>query len=150
MVVTSQIVDEIKSVLNNEHSLFYDTIVSAFDEDIKPMPINKGIVSVGIYSMYLGEASDGVEDITQRPVKNRDFTARMMIRIHAPYYMGEKAIYRLLDRVITALVDETKNKYKISNIYIYTPKYLRFTESMQLNSAFTIHGKISFPVTEAT
>ena len=142
--ITRNIVRSIETVLRQDEDLFYNVIVTAYDSDTSAVPIDKGIISVGLDGMYVGEKTPDEPSNVNSSSEHRDYTARVIVKIHTPCEAGEAITYQLLDKVLSAVFKvEQSLGNTLSYISVKQPKYLRFTDSMRLDTILGLKGQLS-------
>ena len=97
--------------------------------------------------MILSECYFAEDELTYAQIKKRDFTADIILRLHTPVDSGDRLMYQLLDSVLEAIFKVEENiPMALLSINIKEPKYLRFTESMRLDTVINFSGTLTVDV----
>lgn len=143
MVLASNIVSAVISFLTSVEALQGKTIVAAYDSDINPVPLNDGIVSVGINLIEIGETKTITStsgEIT--PTTDRNDTVKLKISFFVPYASGCAVAYDLFDKVYTALLFSF-SQMKVVKAQCGDVQYNRETQALVCESTITLSGTVS-------
>lgn len=118
------------------------TLVIAYENDIKPTPINKPIVAFSAKGCEIGpkltNTLDNGEIVT---TTNRDLKATISMDIYLPYSMGGIAGHKLFERLATYLLFE-KN-YDIIKVVCGEADYDSSCQAIVLKSQFVLHEVVN-------
>lgn len=137
MNCTSSLPTEIVSFLNSQTNLADIIFTVAYENDIKPTPLQKAIVAISVEKSTIGSrktvvADDGLSSLTN----DRDTSVKIKVGFYVPYSKGANGCYELFDKVMTALLF-TYDK-NISQAECYDVSYVRDTGGLVLESYFTV------------
>lgn len=137
MNCTGSLPTEIVSFLNSQSNLKDIIFTVAYENDIKPTPLQKPIVAISVEKSSIGArktvvADDGLSTLTN----DRDAAVKIKVGFYVPYSKGANGCYELFDKVMTALLF-TYDK-NISQAECYDVSYVRDTGGLVLESYFTV------------
>ena len=109
----------------------------AYENEIKPTPMKKAIVALGVEKMTVGDyltetAADGAVTVTS----NRQADLVLKISIFAPYSYGSYETHKILDRIVTAMLYSQK-LYTVTSCESGGVHYVRDTGALVLDTYFT-------------
>lgn len=137
MNCTGSLPTEIVAFLNSQNNLSDIIFTVAYENDIKPTPLEKPIVAISIERSSIGArktiiADDGLSSLTN----DRDAAVKIKVGFYVPYSKGANGCYELFDKVMTTLLftyDKTISAAECANV-----SYVRDTGGLVLESYFTV------------
>ncbi len=114
------------------------TLVTAYENDIKPVPIREPIVAFSTKGCQIGPQLTTTLD-SGKIVKttNREVDTTISVDIYMPYSMGGSAAHKIYDRLATFLLNETG--YDIIKSACYETEYDKSCQAIILKSYFVVH-----------
>lgn len=137
MNYASTLIKKILPVLKND--TFYEgmELVAAYENDIKPYPVEHPIIAFAVDAQTAGEClMDVAADGTQTQSKRREIETTYKISIFVPYESGARAAFRIADYLHGYLLFRTElgivgSKYADCN-------YVRDCGALVLHTTFTV------------
>ncbi len=142
MTINGTLAETIVSVLSGDSS-FEDVIfVVAYENEIKPTPVNKPIVAISVKGCDIGtKLTETLDTGEVTETNNREMNTTLSADIYLPYSMGGSAGHKLFDRIATYLLF-TKD-YNISKSVCYEADYDSTCEAIILRTYFIFNNTIS-------
>lgn len=137
MINSSSFLPNMIKVLKNAPGLEDKNMIVAYENNIKPYPVNEPIIALSYKKITLGDRivkiqPDGAQVVTkQRPV---DIVVR--ISFFVPYASGPAACFRLFDLVSEAILFISTGSVPATNCY--SCQYVRDCGALVLHADFTM------------
>lgn len=136
MNLASSMIKKILPVLKND--VFYEgmELVAAYENEIKPYPVEHPIIAFAVDAQTVGERLvDVATDGTQTQSKRREVETTYKVSIFVPYESGAQTAYRIADYLHGYLLFRTElgivgSKYADCN-------YVRDCGALVLHTSFT-------------
>lgn len=118
------------------------TFVTAYENDIKPIPVKEPIVAFSTKGCVIGPQLTTTLD-SGKIVKttDREVDTTISVDIYMPYSMGGNAAHKIYDRLATFLLYETG--YEIIKSVCYETEYDKSCQAIILKSNFVFHDVVS-------
>lgn len=142
MTVNGDIATRAVEMLSQETEQFKDiTFVMAYENEIKPTPLEKPICAISVKKVRIGERDTKTLDTGEIiELKQRHIYTTLSIDIYLPYSMGGIEAHRLFDRIATYLVFE--RECNITEGFCTDTDYDKSCQALVLRSQFTYLSKI--------
>ena len=116
--------------------------VTAYENDIKPVPVSEPIVAFSTKGCTIGpqltKTLDSGKIIT---TTDREVDTNISVDIYMPYSMGGSAAHKIYDRLATFLLYEAG--YTITKSVCYETEYDKSCQAIILKSYFVFHDVVS-------
>ena len=116
--------------------------VTAYENDIKPIPVSEPIVAFSTKGCTIGPqlttTLDSGKIIT---TTDREVDTNISVDIYMPYSMGGSAAHKIFDRLATFLLYEAG--YNIIKSVCYETEYDKSCQAIILKSYFVFHDVVS-------
>lgn len=116
--------------------------VTAYENDIKPIPVSEPIVAFSTKGCTIGPqlttTLDSGKIIT---TSDREVDTNISVDIYMPYSMGGSAAHKIFDRLATFLLYEAG--YNIIKSVCYETEYDKSCQAIILKSYFVFHDVVS-------
>ena len=118
------------------------TFVVAYENEIKPTPLNKPIVAISVKGCEIGEKlTETLENGEITVTNKRDMKTTLSADIYLPYSMGGSNGHKIFDRIATYLL--FTKKYNISKSVCYNTDYDSNCEAIILRTHFIFNNTVS-------
>lgn len=119
------------------------TVIAAYDSNIEPTNIDKGVVSVKISELEIGEHNASVNDAGEVVVTNdRTVKANIKITFFVPYRAGSIKAYSMFDKAANSILPYS-GSLKFLKAKCGEAQYRRENEALVVESVFTAQMNIS-------
>ena len=118
------------------------TFVVAYENEIKPTPVNKPIVAISVKACEIGDKLQETLETGEIKVTNkREMKTTLSADIYLPYSQGGSAGHKIFDRIATYLL--FTKKHNISKSVCYNTDYDSDCEAIILRTHFIFNNTIS-------
>ena len=116
--------------------------VVAYENDIKPVPLNEPIVAFSIKGCNIGpQLTTTLENGKIEATNEREIETTISMDIYMPYSMGGNEAHKIYDRLATYLL--FKKNYNITKSVCNETEYDKSCQAIILKSHFVIYNKVS-------
>ncbi len=117
------------------------TLVTAYENDIKPVPIKEPIVAFSTKGCQIGpQLTTTLDSGKIVTTSDREVDTTISVDIYMPYSMGGSAAHKIYDRLATFLLYETG--YDIIKSVCYETEYDKSCQAIILKSYFIVHDVV--------
>ena len=142
MTTNGTLAETVVSALSTNAQFSDITFVVAYENEIKPTPLEKPIVAISVKGCEIGEKLTETLDTGEIKVTNRrEMNTTLSADIYLPYSMGGSAGHKIFDRIATYLV--FTKKHNISKSVCYNTDYDSDCEAIILRTHFIFNNTIS-------
>lgn len=118
------------------------TLVVAYENDIKPVPISEPIVAFSTKGGEIGpQLTTTLDNGKIETTSDREVDTTLSVDIYMPYSMGGNAAHKLFDRLATYLLYETS--YNITKAVCHETEYDKSCQAIVLKTYFVFHDVVS-------
>ena len=118
------------------------TFVVAYENDIKPVPLNEPIVAFSTKGCHIGpQLTKTLENGKIEATNEREIETTISMDIYMPYSMGGSEGHKIFDRLTTYLL--FKRNYNIIKSVCNETEYDKSCQAIILKSNFVIYNKVS-------
>lgn len=116
--------------------------VVAYENDIKPVPINEPIIAFSTKGCQIGPQLTRTLDNGKIEATNeREIETTISMDIYMPYSMGGNEAHKIFDRLATFLL--FKKNFSITKSGCYESEYDKSCQAIILKSYFVFYNKVS-------
>lgn len=116
--------------------------VTAYENDIKPVPVSEPIVAFSTKGCTIGpQLTTTLDSGKIVTTTDREVDTNISVDIYMPYSMGGSAAHKIFDRLATFLLYETG--YDIIKSVCYETEYDKSCQAIILKSYFVFHDIVS-------
>ena len=142
MTLNGTLAETIVSALSTDTQFSDITFVIAYENEIKPTPIEKPIVAISVKQCEIGEKLQETLETGEITVTNkREMHSTLSADIYLPYSMGGSAGHKIFDRIATYLL--FTKKHNISKSVCYNTDYDSNCEAIILRTHFIFNNTVS-------
>ena len=142
MTTNGTLAETLVSALSKDTNFNDITFVVAYENDIKPTPLNKPIVAISVKGCEISEKLQETLSTGEITLTNkREMNTTLSADIYLPYTMGGSAGHKIFDRIATYLL--FTKKYNISKSVCYNTEYDSNCEAIILRTQFTFNNTVS-------
>lgn len=142
MTINGTLAETLVSSLSGDTGFSDITFVVAYENEIKPTPINKPIVAVSVKGCEIGAKLTETLDTGEiTETDNREMNTTVSADVYLPYSMGGSAGHKIFDRIATYFLF-TKS-YDISKSVCYEADYDNNCEAIILRTYFVFNNTVS-------
>ncbi len=117
-------------------------LVTAYENDIKPVPVSEPIVAFSTKGCQIGPQLTTTLDSGKIVLtSDREIDTTISIDIYMPYSMGGNAAHKIYDRLATFLLYESG--YNIIKSVCYETEYDKSCQAIILKTNFVFHEIVS-------
>lgn len=139
MTTNGNLMENVLIDISGEEKFSDLSLVIAYENDIKPTPVNEAIVAVSTKNCTIGPRLNNVLDTGEIvETVNREVETTLSIDIYLPYSMGGSRGHKIFDRIATFLLFE-KN-YDITKSVCYDTEYDKSCQAIVLKSNFVFRS----------
>lgn len=142
MTTNGTLAETLVSALSTDTQFSDITFVVAYENEIKPTPVNKPIIAISVKGCEIGEKL--TETLTTGEIKvtdKREMNTTLSADIYLPYSMGGSAGHKIFDRIATYFL--FTKKYEISKSVCYNADYDSNCEAIILRTHFIFNNTVS-------
>ena len=142
MTINGALAETLVSALSTDVGFSDITFVVAYENEIKPTPLNKPIVAISVKGCEIGEKlTETLENGEITVTNKRDMKTTLSADIYLPYSMGGSNGHKIFDRIATYLL--FTKKHNISKSVCYNTDYDSNCEAIILRTHFVFNNTIS-------
>ena len=142
MTVNGSLAETIVSALSTDTRFSDITFVVAYENEIKPTPLEKPIVAISVKGCEIGEKLTETLDTGEIKVTNRrEMNTTLSADIYLPYSMGGSAGHKIFDRIATYLL--FTKKHSISKSVCHNTDYDSNCEAIILRTHFIFNYTVT-------
>lgn len=142
MTTNGTLAETIVSALSTDAQFNDITFVVAYENEIKPTPLNKPIVAISVKACEIGDKlSEALETGEVKTTNKREMKTTLSADIYLPYSQGGSAGHKIFDRIATYLL--FTKKHNISKTVCYNTDYDSNCEAIILRTHFIFNNTIS-------
>lgn len=142
MTTNGTLAEAMVSSLSTDTQFSDITFVVAYENEIKPTPVNKPIVAISVKAC---EISDKLQETLEtgeiKTTNKREMKTTLSADIYLPYSQGGSAGHKIFDRIATYLL--FTKKHNISKSVCYNTDYDSDCEAIILRTHFIFNNTIS-------
>ena len=113
MTINGTLAESIVSSFSSQQQFNDILFVVAYENDIKPTPINKPIVAISVRNCEIGELlTQTLETGEIIETNNRNMETILSTDIYLPYSMGGSTGHKIFDRIATYFLSTKKSTVK--------------------------------------
>lgn len=143
MDISATIVNTTIAYLHSIEGLDTKIIVPEFDSHTQAVGITAPVMAVGVNSFTVGEPMHQLgSDGRSSSLGKRPYEARVRIRIYVPFSGGAQKAFEMADWIHTVLMRSAFH-YAVNSVEFETAKYDSQTESITLDTFYTVKGTLS-------
>ena len=110
MTINGALAETLVSALSTDVGFSDITFVVAYENEIKPTPLNKPIVAISVKGCEIGEKlTETLENGEITVTNKRDMKTTLSADIYLPYSMGGSNGHKIFDRIATYLLFTKKH-----------------------------------------
>lgn len=118
------------------------TFVVAYENDIKPVPLDEPIVAFSTKGCQIGpQLTTTLENGKIETTNERELETTISMDIYMPYSMGGNEAHKIFDRLATYFL--FKKNYNITKSVCYETEYNKSCQAIILKSYFVFYNKVS-------
>ncbi|MBQ8766749.1 MAG: hypothetical protein IJZ16_08080 [Clostridia bacterium] len=118
------------------------TLVTAYENDIKPIPVSEPIVAFSTKGCVIGpQLTTTLDSGKIVATSDREVDTTISVDIYMPYSMGGSAAHKVYDRLATFLLYEAG--YNIIKSVCNETEYDKSCQAIVLKSTFVFHEVVS-------
>ena len=142
MTINGTLAETVKSAISSNSGFNDVIVVMAYENEIKPTPIEKPIIAISVKSCEIGNKLDKVLDsgLTVE-TDDREVLTTISADIYLPYSKSGNDGHKIFDRIATFLL-YTK-KYNITKSTCSKADYDNNCEALILRAQFTFRNVVS-------
>ena len=142
MTTNGTLAEAMVSSLSTDTQFSDITFVVAYENEIKPTPVNKPIVAISVKACEIGDKlSEALETGEVKTTNKREMKTTLSADIYLPYSQGGSAGHKIFDRIATYLL--FTKKHNISKTVCYNTDYDSNCEAIILRTHFIFNNTIS-------
>ncbi len=142
MTINGTLAETIVSALSGDTQFSDITFVVAYENEIKPTPVNKPIVAISVKGCEIGAKVTETLDTGEITETNkREMSTTLSADIYLPYSMGGSTGHKIFDRIATYFL--FTKKYDISKSVCYNTDYDSNCEAIILRTHFIFNNTVS-------
>ena len=142
MTTNGTLAEAMVSSLSTDTQFSDITFVVAYENEIKPTPVNKPIVAISVKSCEIGDKlQETLETGEIKTTNKREMKTTLSADIYLPYSQGGSAGHKIFDRIATYLL--FTKKHNISKSVCYNTDYDSDCEAIILRTHFIFNNTIS-------
>ena len=142
MTTNGTLAEAMVSSLSTDTQFSDITFVVAYENEIKPTPVNKPIVAISGKSCEIGDKlQETLETGEIKTTNKREMKTTLSADIYLPYSQGGSAGHKIFDRIATYLL--FTKKHNISKSVCYNTDYDSDCEAIILRTHFIFNNTIS-------
>ena len=116
--------------------------VVAYENDIKPVPINEPIIAFSTKGCQIGpQLTTTLDNGKIEATNEREIETTISMDIYMPYSMGGNEAHKIFDRLATFLL--FKKNFSITKSGCYESEYDKSCQAIILKSYFVFYNKVS-------
>lgn len=136
------VMEDVMLTVSGQEKFADITLVVAYENDIKPVPLNEPIVAFSTKGCQIGPRLTTTLDNGKIVTTNdREIDTTLSVDIYMPYTMGGNYAHKLFDRLATFLLYE--RNYSIIKAVCYETEYDKSCQAIVLKSYFVFHEIVS-------
>ena len=142
MTTNGTLAEAMVSSLSTDTQFCDNTFVVAYENEIKPTPVNKPIVAISVKACEIGDKlQETLETGEIKTTNKREMKTTLSADIYLPYSQGGSAGHKIFDRIATYLL--FTKKHNISKSVCYNTDYDSDCEAIILRTHFIFNNTIS-------
>ena len=142
MTTNGTLAEAMVSSLSTDTQFSDITFVVAYENEIKPTPVNKPIVAISVKACEIGDKlQETLETGEIKTTNKREMKTTLSADIYLPYSQGGSAGHKIFDRIATYLL--FTKKHNISKSVCYNTDYDSDCEALILRTHFIFNNTIS-------
>ena len=142
MTTNGTLAEAMVSSLSTDTQFSDITFVVAYENEIKPTPVNKPIVAISVKACELGDKlQETLETGEIKTTNKREMKTTLSADNYLPYSQGGSAGHKIFDRIATYLL--FTKKHNISKSVCYNTDYDSDCEAIILRTHFIFNNTIS-------
>lgn len=142
MTTNGTLAEAMVSSLSTDTQFSDITFVVAYENEIKPTPVNKPIVAISVKACEIGDKlQETLETGEIKTTNKREMKTTLSADIYLPYSQGGSAGHKIFDRIATYLL--FTKKHNISKSVCYNTDYDSDCEAIILRTHFIFNNTIS-------
>ena len=142
MTTNGTLAEAMVSSLSTDTQFSDITFVVAYENEIKPIPVNKPFVAISVKSCEIGDKlQETLETGEIKTTNKREMKTTLSADIYLPYSQGGSAGHKIFDRIATYLL--FTKKHNISKSVCYNTDYDSDCEAIILRTHFIFNNTIS-------
>ena len=142
MTTNGTLAEAMVSSLSTDTQFSDITFVVAYENEIKPTPVNKPIVAISVKACEIGNnLQETLETGEIKTTNKREMKTTLSADIYLPYSQGGSAGHKIFDRIATYLL--FTKKHNISKSVCYNTDYDSNCEAIILRTHFIFNNTIS-------
>ncbi len=142
MTINGNIVSEIMASLTSQGQFADLTFVVAYENDIKPIPLDKPIVALSTKGCQVGpKLTETLETGQIISTDKRELDTTMSLDIYMPYSAGGMQAHKIFDRIATYLLFD--KKLDITKSTCNETECDKSCQAIVLKSQFVFHNIVS-------
>lgn len=142
MTINGTLAETLVSALSTDAQFSDITFVVAYENEIKPTPLDKPIVAISVKACEIGEnLTETLENGEIKVTDKREIKTTLSANIYLPYSMGGCIGHKIFDRIATYLL--FTKKHNISKTVCYNTDYDSDCEAIILRTHFIFNNTVS-------
>ncbi len=134
--------DSIMLQISSEAQFLDLTFVVAYENEIKPVPLNEPIIAFSTKGCQIGpQLTQTLENGKIETITDREIDTTISMDIYMPYSMGGNEAHKIFDRLATYFL--FKKNYNIIKSGCYETEYDKSCQAIILRSYFVFHNVVS-------
>lgn len=135
-------IDSVLLTVSAEERFADLTLVTAYENDIKPVPVSEPIVAFSTKGCVIGpQLTTTLDSGKIVATSDREVDTTISVDIYMPYSMGGSAAHKVYDRLASFLLYESG--YNIIKSVCYETEYDKSCQAIVLKSTFVFHDVVS-------
>ena len=134
--------DSIMLQISSEAQFLDLTFVVAYENEIKPVPLNEPIIAFSTKGCQIGpQLTKTLENGKIETISDREIDTTISMDIYMPYSRGGNEAHKIFDRLATYFL--FKKNYNIIKSGCYETEYDKSCQAIILRSYFVFHNVVS-------